>query len=191
MIYATNPISNIQGLGTNAVSSSVLSLYKTVRNYAKTLSEIVFQSVSMLSNSDGNGITLENLHNLKQRLEKEGYTNSSAYELVETLTDSFEMMSSDGKKISFEDFSSIIMFSSASEFANDSLISQLIKDGRLNVSNDIKSLYGSKIAQLTAFVQLMENLSDHGLYSFAVNAKTVDEKHQLPKSSFSSVEYTV
>lgn len=191
MIYATNPISNIKGLGTNAVSSSVLSLYKTVRNYAKTLSEIVFQSVSMLSNSDGNGITLENLHNLKQRLEKEGYTNSSAYELVETLTDSFEMMSSDGKKISFEDFSSIIMFSSASEFANDSLISQLIKDGRLNVSNDIKSLYGSKIAQLTAFVQLMENLSDHGLYSFAVNAKTVDEKHQLPKSSFSSVEYTV
>lgn len=191
MIYATNPISNIQGSGTNAVSPSVLSLYKTVRNYAKTLSEIVFQSVSLLTNSDGNGITLENLHNLKQRLEKEGYTNSSAYELVETMTDSFEMMSSDGKKISFDDFSSIIMFSSASEFANDSLISQLIKDGRLNVSNDIKSLYGSKIAQLTAFVQLMENLSDHGLYSFAVNAKSVDEKHQLPKSSFSSVEYTV
>lgn len=191
MIYATNPISNIKGLGTNAVSSSVLSLYKTVRNYAKTLSEIVFQSVSMLSNSDGTGITLENLHNLKQRLEKEGYSDTAAYELVETLTDSFKMMSSDGKKISFDDFSSIILFSSSSDFANDSLISQLIKDGRLNVSKDIELLYGSRIAQLTAFVQLMEKLSDNASYSFAVNAKSVDEKHQLPKSSFSSVEYTV
>ena len=148
-------------INASAVSdSSVLSAFKQMQNAMQSISQLVYQSLSLLTGANDNGLSKEGLNNLKTLLENENMTQKNAYVLVSTVLNKFGNLSSDGDYITQSDFVGAIKFSVAQTLSKSPALKQLLNEGNLNISSELAEMYGMETAQTIAIIQFIDNLSE-------------------------------
>ena len=116
-------------INASAVSdSSVLSAFKQMQNAMQSISQLVYQSLSLLTGANDNGLSKEGLNNLKTLLENENMTQKNAYVLVSTVLNKFGNLSSDGDYITQSDFVGAIKFSVAQTLSKSPALKQLLNE---------------------------------------------------------------
>ena len=172
-------------INASAVSgNSALSVFKQVQNAMQSVAQLVYQSLSMLTASNENGISKEGLNNFKTLLENENMTQKNAYTLVNTVLNKFSNLSSDGNNITRSDFVGAVKFSVADMLSKSSELSRLIKDGKISISSEIAELYGTETAQTIAIAQFIDNLSDETVSEIIDNIEKTPSKSTIKPDSY-------
>ncbi len=169
----------------SAVSSdSIMSAIKQAQNAMQGISQLVYQSLSMLTASTSEGISKEGLNNFKTLLENENMTQKNVYALTATLLDKFNNLSADGNYITQEDFVTAVKFSVAQSLSKNFAISALIQEGKLNISSEIAEMYGTETAQTIAIVQFIDNLSDETVSEIIDSIEKTPSKSTIKPDSY-------
>ena len=172
-------------INASAVSdSSTMSIFKQVQNAMQSVAQLVFQSLSMLTSANENGLSKEGLNNFKTLLENENLTQKNAYALVNTVLNKFGSLSSDGDYITQSDFVGAIKFSIAQTLAKRPELSRLISEGKLNISSEIAEMYGMETAQTIAIVQFIDSLSDETVEEIIENIEKKPAKSTIKPDSY-------
>lgn len=182
MINAVNPINN----NVKTTMAAPFALYKEAQNIASVISSIVFQSISILSGADENGINRRQLTDLKKVLENENFSQTNAYKLVDTMLDKFDVLSSNGETITEDDFLAVMKFSVAQNFSQSGLLSSLIKDGSLSISDSLIAQFGADNAQTLALISFLDKLSDDTVAKVAYSMKNAKARDSVDHRIYSS-----
>lgn len=173
MINSVNPISN------NAVSLSY-STYSQAQSIAKQVAQVVYDSLELISGSKDQGLSVQDLENIKLKIEDASATKSSAYKLVNTLIDRFNALSSDGKNITVNDFVSSVKFSVAQSFSSSTNLYSALRPSGSSFESSLIKQYG--IDNLKAFdlMQLMDTLPESAVNKMIANLSSSKNVNENP-----------
>lgn len=178
MINAVTPVNSNVSLS----YASPLAAYKQAQGLAAVVSQTVFQSFTLLTGSKDSSLTKEGLNNLKTLLENENLTGGSAYKLVNTVINNFDSLSSGGEKITQSDFMDAVKFSVAQNFAQSSILSGLVPQGSLTVSDEIAEKFGAQNMQTLALINFIDSLPDDTVNKLSSNLSKADNAESKVKS---------
>lgn len=146
MINATSPISS--------VIPQELLVYRAFQSEMKSTAKIVFDSLAMIINSDGNGFSVQNLEDIEAVLSQNNMQSSGAYRLTQTLIDMFDIVSSDLQNITLADLDNVVDISIVDELEKLPNLAEI-----LNLSGVI---YNGDISKQTLmnFVKSLDSIAD-------------------------------
>lgn len=179
MINSVNPISN------NAVSLSY-STYSQAQSIAKQVAQVVYGSLEMISGSKDQGLSVQDLENIKLKIEDASATKSSAYKLVNTLIDRFNALSLDGKNITVNDFVSSVKFSVAQSFSSSTNLYNALRPSGNSFASSLVNQYGLDNLKALDLMQLMDVLPESTVNKMIANlnsSQNVNENQSKIKFS--------
>ena len=185
MINAVNTINN----NTKLTMASPLAVYKQAQNLTAVLSSLVYQSISILSGGDENGVTRQQLTDFITVLENENLSKTNAYKLVNTMVDKFDVLSSNGKTITEADFLAVMKFSVAQSFSQSGLLNSLIKDGSLSISGSLLSQFGADNANTLALMSFLDELSEDTVAKVAYGMKNAKARASADHRIYASSDF--
>lgn len=184
--YNINNRNNISISPKNTQTNSV----RQTQNAVKSVTQLVYESLSMLTVASEKGLSKEGLTNFKQLLENENMTDKNAYKLVGTLLDRFNALSSDGDYITSSDLTTAVTYSVSQSLSNSNVMNSLIQDGKLKISSEIADLYGMETAKTIAIVQFLDSLSDETVSKLLEGMKNAQAKSSVKSDDYYGHRYT-
>ena len=184
--YNINNRNNISISPKNTQTNSV----RQTQNAVKSVTQLVYESLSMLTVASEKGLSKEGLTNFKQLLENENMTDKNAYKLVGTLLDRFNALSSDGDYITSSDLTTAVTYSVSQSLSNSNVMNSLIQDGKLKISSEIADLYGMETAKTIAIVQFLDSLSDETVSKLLEGMKNAQAKSSVKSDDYYGNRYT-
>ncbi len=184
--YNINNRNNISISPKNTQTNSV----RQTQNAVKSVTQLVYESLSMLTVASEKGLSKEGLTNFKQLLENENMTDKNAYKLVGTLLDRFNALSSDGDYITSSDLTTAVTYSVSQSLSNSNVMNSLIQDGKLKISSEIADLYGMETAKTIAIAQFLDSLSDETVSKLLEGMKNAQAKSSVKSDDYYGNRYT-
>ena len=184
--YNINNRNNISISPKNTQTDSV----RQTQNAVKSVTQLVYESLSMLTVASEKGLSKEGLTNFKQLLENENMTDKNAYKLVGTLLDRFNALSSDGDYITSSDLTTAVTYSVSQSLSNSNVMNSLIQDGKLKISSEIADLYGMETAKTIAIAQFLDSLSDETVSKLLEGMKNAQAKSSVKSDDYYGNRYT-
>lgn len=184
--YNINNRNNISISPKNTQTNSV----RQTQNAVKSVTQLVYESLSMLTVASEKGLSKEGLTNFKQLLENENMTDKNAYKLVGTLLDRFNALSSDGDYITSSDLTTAVTYSVSQSLLNSNVMNSLIQDGKLKISSEIADLYGMETAKTIAIAQFLDSLSDETVSKLLEGMKNAQAKSSVKSDDYYGNRYT-
>ena len=184
--YNINNRNNISISPKNTQTDSV----RQTQNAVKSVTQLVYESLSMLTVASEKGLSKEGLTNFKQLLENENMTDKNAYKLVGTLLDRFNALSSDGDYITSSDLTTAVTYSVSQSLSNSNVMNSLIQDGKLKISSEIADLYGMETAKTIAIAQFLDSLSDETVSKLLEGMKNAQAKSSIKSDDYYGNRYT-
>lgn len=184
--YNINNRNNISISPKNTQTNSV----RQTQNAVKSVTQLVYESLSMLTVASEKGLSKEGLTNFKQLLENENMTDKNAYKLVGTLLDRFNALSSDGDYITSSDLTTAVTYSVSQSLSNNNVMNSLIQDGKLKISSEIADLYGMETAKTIAIAQFLDSLSDETVSKLLEGMKNAQAKSSVKSDDYYGNRYT-